>query len=547
MKQKLRSVIISTIASITSVFILASFTGCTTTETNEIGEETSSTTISTSAITVTEPIIGEMIANTEEKSMLFTEWYDNPDVAASDVIDKSNLEDTGKTIINGLFKVYERIDDIDNTQYIVSGRTLIPLENGKLMRADLPLLRLENTGERVWVLEDSAIKNIELATSTDSPTTAPVRPTYDTSLTYAFDQEDLTPDTANVYFDNMLTSVKVVDDYVDIGKILLTFPNCASIYESTGVVVITIYPASGMREITVTDLGNGTANVSLGDDEFTAVETQVKMGNGNVASFLLDDIEPIFGYQLQIYNGNLNIVSDNKDLVIENSNLVPTTNADMYSSLDTIEDGDYVEDFEEVATDEVTIDNEVDASNDDTVEVIKNEVDTGNGDTEVVADEAVDEDNEVVADEVVAQEWTETELTQTMYVTQSCCSRDKALLNQNPVTWYTTGNQVNVVASTNTNYYKLDTGAYIHKDYVSLTMPVLPKETEPYIPYQQPVEETPSGGLPDWAAEKGWTMDDYLYWASAVEFGADPDTFDPTMEIGSDHGDKEIDITIISH
>lgn len=54
-----------------------------------------------------------------------------------------------------------------------------------------------------------------------------------------------------------------------------------------------------------------------------------------------------------------------------------------------------------------------------------------------------------------------------MYVNQSCYSRIKALMGSEAVKQYTYGEAVNVVAKTDTGYYKLNDGEYIHGDYLS--------------------------------------------------------------------------------
>lgn len=66
-------------------------------------------------------------------------------------------------------------------------------------------------------------------------------------------------------------------------------------------------------------------------------------------------------------------------------------------------------------------------------------------------------------------EWGEEAFSATMYVNQSCYSRIKALMGSEAVKQYTYGEAVNVVAKTDTGYYKLNDGEYIHGDYLSET------------------------------------------------------------------------------
>lgn len=66
-----------------------------------------------------------------------------------------------------------------------------------------------------------------------------------------------------------------------------------------------------------------------------------------------------------------------------------------------------------------------------------------------------------------APEWTETKVSGTKYVNTDCYSRKKAVLGAETVKIYNVNDKVKVVAKTNTGYFKLDTGAFVHGDYLS--------------------------------------------------------------------------------
>lgn len=66
-----------------------------------------------------------------------------------------------------------------------------------------------------------------------------------------------------------------------------------------------------------------------------------------------------------------------------------------------------------------------------------------------------------------APEWTESKASGTKYVNTYCYSRKKAVLGAETVKLYSVNDKVTVTAKTDTGYYKLDTGAYIHSDYLS--------------------------------------------------------------------------------
>ena len=69
--------------------------------------------------------------------------------------------------------------------------------------------------------------------------------------------------------------------------------------------------------------------------------------------------------------------------------------------------------------------------------------------------------------ETPAPEWTETAVNGTKYVTVDCYSRVKAMVGSERVKLYKTNTEVKVVARTDTGYFKLDNGSFIHGDYLS--------------------------------------------------------------------------------
>ena len=66
-----------------------------------------------------------------------------------------------------------------------------------------------------------------------------------------------------------------------------------------------------------------------------------------------------------------------------------------------------------------------------------------------------------------APEWTETKASGTKYVNTDCYSRKKAVLGAETVKLYNVNDKVTVTAKTNTGYYKLSDGSFIHGDYLS--------------------------------------------------------------------------------
>ena len=66
-----------------------------------------------------------------------------------------------------------------------------------------------------------------------------------------------------------------------------------------------------------------------------------------------------------------------------------------------------------------------------------------------------------------APEWTETKASSTKYVNTDCYSRKKAVLGAETVKLYSVNDKVTVTAKTDTGYFKLSDGSFIHSDYLS--------------------------------------------------------------------------------
>ena len=66
-----------------------------------------------------------------------------------------------------------------------------------------------------------------------------------------------------------------------------------------------------------------------------------------------------------------------------------------------------------------------------------------------------------------APEWTETKASGTKYVNTDCYSRKKAVLGADTVKLYSVNDKVTVTAKTDTGYFKLSDGSFIHGDYLS--------------------------------------------------------------------------------
>lgn len=120
-----------------------------------------------------------------------------------------------------------------------------------------------------------------------------------------------------------------------------------------------------------------------------------------------------------------------------------------------------------------------------------------------------------------APEWTETKVSATKYVNTDCYSRNKAVLGAETVKVYSVNDKVKVVAKTDTGYFKLDTGAFIHSDYLSDSKVAVQTTTATttVATTKKPAESKPvNDDTPNYGAvPEPWTEDDIWYVFDTVE------------------------------
>lgn len=113
---------------------------------------------------------------------------------------------------------------------------------------------------------------------------------------------------------------------------------------------------------------------------------------------------------------------------------------------------------------------------------------TTESETETSASEttAASSETATTASTTASKGWNETEISETLYIKTSCYSRTQAIVGSESVKKYDVGQKINIVAATDTGYYKLADGTFIHSDYVTDQAPAAtsaettkpPKKTE---------------------------------------------------------------------
>ncbi len=117
---------------------------------------------------------------------------------------------------------------------------------------------------------------------------------------------------------------------------------------------------------------------------------------------------------------------------------------------------------EETTVPEVTTESETEDTSETTEETTVSE-------TEESTTTAPSETSETESATVTTKEksWNETEISETLYIKTSCYSRKEAIVGSESVKKYEAGTKINIVAATDTGYYKLADGTFIHSDYVT--------------------------------------------------------------------------------
>ena len=118
-----------------------------------------------------------------------------------------------------------------------------------------------------------------------------------------------------------------------------------------------------------------------------------------------------------------------------------------------------------------------------------------------------------------APEWTEEKVSATKYVNTDCYSRKKAVLGAETVKLYSVNDKVKVVAKTDTGYFKLDTGTFIHGDYLSDNKVTVQTTTTTVNTTRKPAENKPiNDDTPNYGAvPEPWTEEDIWYVFDTVE------------------------------
>lgn len=256
-------------------------------------------------------------------SIKYKYWYDNQDVQeAQEQTFKDNDpggDDNGTTFLDlaGL-PIYT---DASGNEYIISGRSIVYLHNGKISSTESILLR-DESGNKVYAVsqEPSAVttkvKKFDDYMSTNNLTQAETleeRKERDA----AADEKNIS-DNLTIYINNLETALQTNNHYISLKDVYdavdgLGYIDTSSLAE--GKAAVTINTAAGFV----------TVNFEQNDDEIAVTySTKIKgttlikdeecvVGPDSIY-FVPDALEKVLGYDVEVYDNFINIVTDNHDL-----------------------------------------------------------------------------------------------------------------------------------------------------------------------------------------------------------------------------------------
>ena len=286
--------------------------------------------VTTSSVFGTDEInnaISTTASNTSEAptvSMKFKEWYESLD--SSD--DVSDRKDTGGSLMNNLFIVYENDKYPDG--FIVSGRTIIPLVDNAIP-SNTHGLRLESTGQRINYLAEDKLNSLdstlaEFESVVDNASKTQLT-TLEDRMNLADDESEVPSNGSAVYFNNYKSSL-TYEDGIDVVALFDEFTDYATVLTSADSFSFDIYTAAGKRTIVFTLKSTEEFEVSYGDEENSIAIITAKSVPTTSLFVTPDVLEDVFGYQAEIYDGTLNIVTDNKDLFTNYTTVTTSTLAE---------------------------------------------------------------------------------------------------------------------------------------------------------------------------------------------------------------------------
>ena len=257
-------------------------------------------------------------------SIKYKYWYDNQDVQeAQEQTFQDNDpggDDNGTTFLDlaGL-PIYT---DASGNEYIISGRSIVYLKDGKIPENDMHRLRSETNGNKYYMMAPAgALESIAAVKEKIAASDKKQPETFDERVANGTPAEEI-EGTVAVYMNNTDTGTffNSSDPRVMISE-LITAYDLGSLAVEGNTAVLTLNTGAG--DVTLTFEFSDTdckLTYSTGLKEQKIGNTEVSLGDGKIF-MSLTAIEDYLGYDVEYYKDFINIVTDNKDIITEDSAL----------------------------------------------------------------------------------------------------------------------------------------------------------------------------------------------------------------------------------
>ena len=273
-------------------------------------------------------------------SIKYKYWYDNPDVKETQ--DKALAEaDPGGDNPNG--ETFLGIPglplytDPSGNQYIISGRTVCYLADGKLASKDMyNLLRKTGTGERIYSgltqpAEDILSTFLKRSAGKEQPATYEDRKAQDAEAT-------LNSATYAIYVNNIETGMTTTPDgMIEVSSVLPSY-GVANYASDEQALYLHTAAVSNLKLEFKTEADTITIEYSTGEKDENISAKEI---------ILAEAVEHYLGYDIEVYDDFINIVTDNKDIITPDS-ILPAEAESLADS--TLNDKDTTKPIEQTHT-----------------------------------------------------------------------------------------------------------------------------------------------------------------------------------------------------
>lgn len=354
-KDTLRKTIVTT--SALAVFATSFFTGCSQQPTvSDVDLYLPSITTEVSTPYTEEltddinPGINDETHDANTFSIKYKYWYDNPDVKETQ--DKALAEaDPGGDNPNG--ETFLGIPglplytDPSGNQYIISGRTVCYLADGKLASKDMyNLLRKTGTGERIYygltqTAEDILSTFLKRSAGKEQPATYEDRKAQDTEAT-------LNSVTYAIYVNNIETGMTTTPDgMIEVSSVLPGYGVANYALDEQALYLHTA-AVSNLKLEFKTEADTITIEYSTGEKDENISTKEIILA-GDMLKMSPEAVEHYLGYDIEVYDDFINIVTDNKDIITPDS-ILPAEAESLADS--TLNDKDTTKPIEQTHTTE---------------------------------------------------------------------------------------------------------------------------------------------------------------------------------------------------